>query len=98
MLDEPPRATNANDGHDDVKAGRQGVLRDGVQPNKQGDCPQREGTVAKNQSWAARSWRKCWTAISAPFRESPKWTDIAIVILTVGLVVVGYWQYKDMEA
>lgn len=43
-------------------------------------------------------WQKFRTVLTAPFHESPKWTDIAIVFLTLGLVLVGYWQYKDMEA
>jgi hypothetical protein len=36
-------------------------------------------------------------AAESPLREKPKWTDVAIVILTVGIVFTGVLQFLEMR-
>jgi len=38
---------------------------------------------------------KMW--LRNPHRDKPKWTDVAIVFLTLGIVFLGYMQYKEMH-
>lgn len=88
MADNPPSDANQDNAGREVTPPPTVAPSNVVQPNEEAQRPSEEHEVAadpSNHRWVEKP-------------EGPKWTDIAIVILTAGLVLVGYWQYKDMQA
>ena len=42
-------------------------------------------------------FKRFWTWLREPNTERPRWTDVAIVILTGGIVFLGFMQWREMH-